>query len=120
MAELAIEGDELVLHLSEAEKLEAMHGDLRAKVSSVRSMEILDNAHSPADLAGFRVGTRIPGLIEVATVQGLSKKIFAAVHHGTPRSVRVRFEGASYDEWIVGCTEPEALVARLSLGDARA
>ena len=113
MAELVLEGDEVVLRLSEAEKIEAVHGDLRAPLSSVRGVEVLDNAHRPADLVGFRIGTRIPGFIEVATVRGANKKIFAAVHHGTPRGVRVRLEGTSWDEWIVGCADPEAVAAGL-------
>ena len=113
MAELVVEGDEMVLRLSEAEKIEAVHGDLRAPLSSVRGVAVLDDAHRAADLIGFRIGTRIPGFIEVATVKGASKKIFAAVHHGTPRGVRVLLEGASWDEWVVGCADPEAVAANL-------
>ncbi|MHB1497620.1 MAG: hypothetical protein ACYCXN_06885 [Acidimicrobiales bacterium] len=113
MAELVVEGDEVVLRLSEAEKIEAVHGDLRAPLSSVRGVEVLDDAHRPADLAGFRIGARIPGFVEVATVTRANKKIFAAVHHGTPRGVRVRLEGTSWDEWIVGCAAPEAVAASL-------
>jgi hypothetical protein len=28
--------------------------------------------------------------------------------------VRVRLEGAPWDEWIVGCTDPEAVAATLA------
>ena len=59
MAELQLEGGELVLHLTGAEKAEAVHGD-------------------------------------------------------TPRGVRVRLEGAPWDEWIVGCADPEAAAATLA------
>jgi hypothetical protein len=68
MAELHLEGDELVLHLSGAEKAEAVHGE----------------------------------------------KVFVAVHHDTPRGVRVRLEGAPWDDWIVGCADPEAVAATLA------
>jgi hypothetical protein len=37
------------------------------------------------------------------------------VHHDTPRGLRVRLEGSSYDEWIVGCADPEAVAAGLGL-----
>ena len=37
MAELQVEGGELVLHLSRPEKAEAVHGDLRVPVSSGRA-----------------------------------------------------------------------------------
>jgi hypothetical protein len=48
-------------------------------------------------------------------VQGATGRLFAAVHRDTPRGLRVRFEGTSYDEWIVGCADPEAVAAGLGL-----
>lgn len=112
MAELLIEGDELVLHLSGAERLEAVHGDLRAPRSAVRSVEVLDDAHEPAD-HGFKVGERLPGHSEVAVVRARGEKLFAVVHHDTPRGVRINFEGTGYDAWIVGSAEPESLKSRI-------
>ncbi len=114
MAELHIEDDQLVLHLTPAEKLESVHGDLRAPLSSVRGIEVLDDAHAPVGpRAGLKIGTRIPGFIEVATIQGRKQRLFAAVHHDTPRGLRVSLDGTSFDEWIVGCADPEALAAQL-------
>lgn len=115
MAELQIDGDELVLHLTRIEEIEAVHGDLRAPLSAVRGVEVLEDAHEPAD-HGFKVGERLPGVSEVATVRADGERVFAAVHHDTPRGVRVRFEGAGYDEWIVGCSDPEATKARIDGG----
>jgi uncharacterized protein len=112
MAELQVQGGELVLHLSRAEKAEAVHGDLRVPLSAVRGVEIIENAHEPADY-GFKIGMRLPGVAEVAIVRDDSRKIFAAVHHDTPRGVRVRLHGTPYDEWIVGCADPEAVAAGL-------
>ena len=62
----------------------------------------------------MKVGTRIPGVIEVATIHGLRNKIFAAVHHDTPCGMRVVLQGTHWDEWIVGCADPEATAARLA------
>jgi hypothetical protein len=116
MAELRTDGNQLVLHLSAAEKLESVHGDLHAPLSAVRGVEVLDDAHGPVGIhAGIKIGTRIPGVIEVGIVQGATHRLFAAVHHDTPRGLRVRFEGTSYDEWIVGCADPEAVAAGLGL-----
>jgi hypothetical protein len=116
MAELRVEGGDLVLHLTGLEKAEGVHGDLRAPLSAVRGVDILDDAHAPVGIrAGLKIGTRIPGLVEVGTVLGRTKRLFAAVHHDTPRGLRVRLEGSSYDEWIVGCADPEAVAARLGL-----
>lgn len=116
MAELRVEGSDLVLHLTGAEKVEGVHGDLRVPLSQVRGVEILDDAHAPVGIrAGIKIGTRIPGVIEVGTVQGAHKRLFAAVHHGTPRGLRIRLDGSSYNEWIVGCADPEAVAASLGL-----
>jgi hypothetical protein len=114
MAELRVEGSDLVLHLTGAEKVEGVHGDLRVPLSQVRGVEILDDAHAPVGIrAGIKIGTRIPGVI--GTVQGAHKRLFAAVHHGTPRGLRIRLDGSSYNEWIVGCPDPEAVAASLGL-----
>lgn len=113
MAELRVEGGELVLHLSRAEKVEAVHGDLRVPLAAVRGIEVLEDAHAAADAFGIRVGTRLPGVVEVATVHAGGRTIFAAVHHDTPRGVRVLLDGERQDEWVVGCTDPESLVEAL-------
>ena len=112
MAELQVQGGELVLHLSGAEKAEAVHGDLRVPLSAVRGVQIVEDAHEPAD-HGFKVGMRLPRVAEVAIVRAGGQKVFAAVHHDTPRGVRVLLQGTSYDEWIVGCANPEAVAAGL-------
>jgi hypothetical protein len=113
MAELRIEGQELELHLSKGEVAEAIHGDLRVALSDVLSVEILDDAHDAAD-HGMKTGTRIPGVIEVGTVHSDGKRLFTAVHRSTPRGVRVVLEGAAYDEWIVGCDDPESVAAEIA------
>jgi hypothetical protein len=119
VAELRVENDELVLHLSAAEKVEGVHGDLRAPVSAVRGVEVLDNAHQAAGLRkGVKIGTRISGVIEVGIIQNLSHRLFAAVHRDTPRGLRVSFEGTNFDEWIVGCADPEAVAAGLAVPPA--
>jgi hypothetical protein len=114
MAELRIDGNELVLHLTGDEKLEAVHGDFSVPLTAVRGIEVLDDAHEPAD-HGFKVGMRLPGVAEVATVRTHGKKLFAAVHQDTPRGLRVLLDGQRYDEWIIGCEDPEAVAAALPL-----
>ena len=115
MAELRVEGAELVLHLSGVEKAEAVHGDLRVPLSALRGVEVIDDAHDWTGIgAGFKVGMRLPGVATVATVHGHGEKVFIAVHRDTPRGVRVRLAGAPWDEWIVGCADPEAVAATLA------
>lgn len=115
MAEVSIEGDQVVLHLSPLEKLEGIHGDLRAPLASVRGVEVLDDAMG--EVHGLRApGTGVPGLVAVGTYLDQGTKTFAAVHHDTRRGVRVSLDGGGYDEWIVGCADPEGVAAGLSGG----
>jgi hypothetical protein len=114
MADLRVTGGELVLHLSGLEKAEGAHGDLRAPLTAIRGVEILDDAHAPAD-RGLKVGTRIPGYIEVGTIHADGHKIFAVVHKDTPRGLLIWLEGTSHDQWIVGCADPETLASSLGL-----
>jgi hypothetical protein len=55
MAELRIEGDELVLHLSTVERVESVHRDLHAPLTAVRAVEVLEDAHGRI---GWRSGLR--------------------------------------------------------------
>jgi hypothetical protein len=117
MAVLRIEGGDLALYLSAAEKVGAVHGDLRVPLSAVRRVEVLDNAHEPAD-HGIKLGTRIPGRTEVGTVRGDGRNIFAAVFPDTPRGVRIVLDGSCYHEWVVGCADPESVAAQIMAGSA--
>lgn len=112
MAELAVHGDELVLSLSEFEKLESLHQDVKVPVPSVLNIEVLDD---PLDAVhGIRTGTGVPGMLVIGTIRYRGGKAFVVVHHGYPRGVRVRLQGADYDELILGCDEPESLAASLT------
>lgn len=117
MAELHVEGDELVLHLTGVEKAEAIHGDLRVPRSRVHQLEVIDDAVEMTRVrTGFKVGMRVPGVASVAVVRGGGRKMFVAIHNDTPRAVRVLLDDESYDEWIVGTPEPEAVIASLKAG----
>jgi hypothetical protein len=114
MADLQVRDGELVLALSTAEKLEGLHGDLHAPLAAVSGLELLEDAHAAASIrAGVKLGTRLPGVIEVATIKGRKRRLFAAVHHDTPRGLRISLEGLSYDEWVVGLADPEGKLAEL-------
>jgi hypothetical protein len=77
----------------------------------VKAVEVLDDAVGAVH--GFRVGTGIPGSVAIGTFTSRDAKIFAVVHHDTPRGVRVDLEGAQFDQMIVGCDDPEAVAATL-------
>lgn len=116
MAELLVKDDQLILHLSDIEKAEALHGDLHAPISAVRDTEVIDNAKDMTRIkTGFKVGMRIPGSASVAVVRRPGHKIFVAIHHDTPQALRIAFEGDSYNEWYVGLADPRAVLASLKL-----
>jgi hypothetical protein len=111
MADVVVEGDELAVRLRAVEKVEAVHGEVRVPLRSVKAVEVLDDAVGAVH--GFRVGTGIPGSVAIGTFTSRDAKIFAVVHHDTPRGVRVDLEGAQFDQMIVGCDDPEAVAATL-------
>jgi hypothetical protein len=114
VAELRRDGDELVVALSGAEKAEALHGDIRVPLSSVREVVVLDDAvHAVPGLK--TVGAAWPGHFAIGTFRGGSRKIFAVVHHDTPRGVRVALEDAKFDALVVGCARPEEVARSLGI-----
>ena len=120
ISELRIEGDELMLRLSASVKVEGAHRDLRAPLSAVRGMEVLDDARRAAGFrAGVMIGTRISGVVKFGVIEGRTRQRFVAVHHDTSRGLRIQLDGTLFDEWIVGCSDPEAVAARLGLPEQR-
>lgn len=116
MADLEVADGELFLRLTGIEKAEAVHGDLHVPLSEVKGVEVVEDAHELTRVrTGFKVGMRVPGSASVAVVRSPDHKMFIAVHHATPRGVRVTLDGNSYDEWIVGTPDPEGMIARLNL-----
>ena len=55
MAELTVEGQELVLRLSALEKIEAVHGEVRMLASAVRAVEVIDDANEHGIESGATV-----------------------------------------------------------------
>ena len=107
MAELSIEADELIVHLSPFEKAEAVHADLRFPTTSITDVTVLDNAIQ--SVHGLRApGAGIPGYLAVGTFRGPTSKMFAAIHRSAPRGVKIDLEGESYDTLVIGCEDPEA------------
>lgn len=112
MADLAWDGSELVLRLSGAEKVAAIHGDLRFPASAVRDVEVLNDALGAVQ--GVRSpGLGFPGVVAVGTFRHAGTKTFAVVHHRTPRGVRVLLENAEFVELIVGYEDPEGAARQL-------
>ncbi|HUY67477.1 MAG TPA: hypothetical protein VMV06_11715 [Acidimicrobiales bacterium] len=114
MAELRAEGDHLVLHLTAAEHLEGVHGDIVVPMSSITTMRASEDVWS--ELRGIRApGTGIPGIIAVGTRRGSFGKDFAVVH-GKGSGVVVELSGEEFDRLVVTVADPVAVMAELTGG----
>jgi len=116
VASLVVEGDQLVVRLSTAEHLESLRGDVSVPLSSVRSVEILENAMGA--IHGIRFGTGVPGILAVGTFTSPSTRIFGVVHHAERRGVRVTLIDAEFDELVISCRDPEGVAGSLPVPPA--
>jgi hypothetical protein len=99
VAELQIDGADLVLPLRAMEKAEGVHRDIRVPLSSVTAVRAVDDPWP--ELRGIRApGTGMPNVIAIGTRRGNFGKDFAAVHGKGP-AVVVELEGADYERLIV-------------------
>ena len=112
MAELQIDGDELVLHMTTFEKAEGVHGDIRVPLSSVTSVRSVETAW-PDELRGIRApGTGIPNVVAVGTRRGSFGKDFAAVHGKGP-AVVLDLEGQAFDRLVFTADDAAGVVAQV-------
>jgi hypothetical protein len=111
VATLTVEGSDLVIKMSELEKFEAVHPDIRVPVSAIRAVRVVEDAWP--ELRGIRApGTGIPGVIAVGTRRGSFGKDFAVVH-GRERAVVVELEGANYTRILVTTPDADNVVAEI-------
>lgn len=112
MAQLAVRDGDLVLQLTLLERAEVQHGDLRVPLSAVSAVDVLGRAMEAMDDCTPHP-TSMPGRRAVGTYRRNDQRMFAAVHLGGQRGVRIRLEGERHQEWVVGCSDPEAVARDL-------
>jgi hypothetical protein len=114
MAELKRDGADLVVALSDLEKVEAAHGDVRVPGTSVRAIDVVDDAvHA---VPGLKViGSGWPGRFAIGTFSGGPNdlKTFAVVHHDHPRGLRVQLDENRFDQVVISCEDPEGMLSGL-------
>ena len=111
MADLEVDGSELVLHLRGLEKAEAVHGDIRVPLSAVSAVRSVDDPWP--ELRGIRApGTGVPDVIAVGTRRGSFGRDFAAVHGKGP-AVVVELDGAAFRRLVVTADDADALARRI-------
>lgn len=111
MASLIVDGSDLVVKMSEVETFEALHRDIRVRLSMVRAVRVVDDAWP--ELRGIRApGTGIPGVIAVGTRRGSFGKDFAVVHGRDP-AVVIELAGAEYSRIVVTTPDAEGVAAQI-------
>lgn len=120
MANIAREGDEIVLKLSTGERIIAMRRDVRVPLSAVRSVDVIDKplrriqGLKPRNFkvfGGYWPGWFAYGSFFDGTVRQL---LFAAVNGRKPRGLEITLDGATYTRLIVSLDHPDAAKTALA------
>ena len=116
VAELIVDGDELVLHLTPRQKVAGFHRDIRVPLTAVRSVRALDNPWMT--LRGRRMaGTALRGVAAMGTWIHGDKLFDYNVLRGQQRAVQVDLNAGRFERFIVGVPEevdPEAEAKRIA------
>jgi hypothetical protein len=99
MAEIAVDGPDVVVRLSRLERLGAMRGDIRFPRAAIASCRVSTDPWS--ELRGMRApGTGWPGLISLCTRRGEGFRDFAAVYRKRP-AVVIELRDAEFDRLVI-------------------
>ena len=113
MAHVAREGSEIVIRLSAGERIMAMHRGVRVPLSTVTSVDVVDEpirliqGLKPRNFkvfGGYWPGWFAYGSFFDGTVRQL---LFAAVNGRKPRGLEVTLDGARYTRLIVSLDHPD-------------
>ena len=115
MAELIVDDEDLVLHLTVGEKIWGLHGDIRVRLSSIVSV-----APDPKPWLGLRgwrmAGVSFPGHVGLGTRRHGSGYDFCILHRDRP-AVRVDVASGRFSRLVVSVPQggdPEAEAARIA------
>jgi hypothetical protein len=109
MAELSIDGGELVVGLGPWERLGAVRGDLRVPLSAIA--EVREVAAALRHVRGSRApGTAWPGKIALGIWRGRYGKDFVAAYKGEP-GVIIELHGHAFSRVVVSGQIPDAVLA---------
>jgi len=105
MAQLLVEGDELVVSLTRGEKFWGFHGNIRVPLSAVHSVSVPE--YPLQAVRGWRMaGTGIPGRIVLGTRRHAGGFDFTAVH-GQQMAVQVDLNGPPRWQRLLVSVPPE-------------
>lgn len=120
MAEIAREGNEIVVKLSTGERVMAVHRDVRVPLSAVQGIDVIDEPirriHGLKP-RGLRVlGSYWPGWFAYGSFLdgGVRRLLFAAVDGRKSRGLEVTLDGGRYTRLIVSLDDPDAAKTALT------
>jgi uncharacterized protein len=112
VAQLVIEGSDLVVRLSLMEKVGAFHPDVRVPLATVRAVRVAVDPWT--ELRGLRApGTGVPSAISLGTRRGSGVRDFAAVYSHTP-AVVIDAAGADFDRLVISSSQARVDAERIA------
>jgi len=115
MAELIVDDQDLVVHLTMGEKIGGFHGDIRVRLSSIVS--VAPDPQPWLGLRGWRMaGVSFTGLAVLGTRRHGDGYDFCILHRDRP-AVRVDVSSGRFSRFIISVPEggdPEAEAARIA------
>jgi hypothetical protein len=120
MADVAREGNEIVIRLSTGERIMAMRRDVRVPLSAMKSVDVVDEPirrikglkpRNSKVFGGYWPGWFAYGSFFDGTVR---KRLFAAVNGRKPRGLEITLGGAKYTRLLVSLDQPDAAKTALT------
>jgi hypothetical protein len=113
MADIAREGNEIVLKLSVGERILAVHRDVRVPLLAVQSVDVVDEPIRR--IQGLRprnfkfIGGYWPGWFAYGSFfdGAVRRLLFAAVDGRKPRGLEITLNGARYTRLILSLDHPD-------------
>lgn len=110
MAWMEIDGHQLVVRFSPAERVLGLVRDLVVPLSSVDSVELMDSWKA---VRGLRVGLGLPRVRLVGTWYSRGHRQLVSLRRGVP-ALKVGLSGERYDEVLISVPETDLLHACLA------
>ena len=111
MATITVDAGTVSVTFSATEKLLGLVRDQRFPVSSVLGAREVGRWRD--DVRGLRVGLGLPGHRLLGTWYGRHHRQLVSLRTGRP-AVLVQLRDERYDELLVECDDPQAVISRLS------
>lgn len=107
MAEIVVEGDEVVVRISALEELGAFHGKVAVPLAAVEAVTV--DHHPWGALRGMRApGTGLPGVIALGPRLWSGGRDFAALYGHKPAVVVDLGSGSPFCRLVVSVADPHA------------